>query len=127
MTTAAARQEQHTGPRRIGMVVDDDAMVRESVVAVLEDLCDEVYEASDGLEGIEVLLHHPDICLVVTDIAMPRLGGIEFVSRARQLLPDLKVLFVSGLQRPPDNESFLAKPFRARSLVSAVQRLLRTH
>ena len=109
------------------MVIDDDAIVRESVVAVLGDLCDEVYEASDGLEGIEVLHDHPDICLVVTDIAMPRLDGIGFASQARQLRPDLKVLFVSGLQRPPATESFLAKPFMARALISAIRHLLEVH
>jgi hypothetical protein len=43
------------------------------------------------------------------------------------LHPDLKVLFVSGLQRPPDHESFLAKPFMARSLISAVQHLLKAN
>lgn len=124
-TTMAARpDEEGNGARRIGMVVDDDAMLRESVAAILADLCDEVYEASDGLEGIEVLQHHPDISVVVTDIAMPRLDGIGFVNQARRLHPELKVLFVSGLQRPPGSESFLAKPFVARALISAVRHLL---
>ena len=39
----------------VGMVVDDDELVRESVAAMLEDLCDHVYQASDGQEGMEVL------------------------------------------------------------------------
>ena len=108
----------------IGMVVDDDALVRETVAEVLEDLCDHVYRASDGLEGLEMLHRHPDISVVVTDIAMPRLDGIAFAFQARQLHPELKVLFVSGLQRPPASEEFLAKPFPARALISAVQHLL---
>jgi CheY-like chemotaxis protein len=108
----------------VSMVVDDDALVRESVAGVLEDLCDQVYQASDGEEGLEVLLQHPDISLIVTDIAMPRLDGIAFASRARRLHPELKVLFVSGLQRPPASEEFLAKPFRARALVSALHHLI---
>src|SRR3954453_8445253 len=91
----------------VGMVVDDDALVRETVVAVLEELCDEVYAASDGLEGLEILEHHPDISVVVTDIAMPRLDGLGFAQQARQQRPDLKVLFLSGLQRPPAHEEFL--------------------
>ena len=48
-----------------------------------------------------MLREHPDISLIVTDIAMPRLDGIAFASQARRLHPDLKVLFVSGMQRPP--------------------------
>ena len=109
------------------MVVDDDALVRELVAQVLEDLCDQVYQASDGLEGLEVLDQHPDISVIVTDIAMPRLDGIAFASQARRLHPELKVLFVSGMQRPPASEEFLAKPFRARALVSALHQLLVVH
>jgi CheY-like chemotaxis protein len=55
---------------------------------------------------------------------MPRLDGVTFASQARQMHPEVKVLFVSGLQRPPPSEEFLAKPFRARALVSALNQLL---
>ena len=65
-----------------------------------------------------------NISVVVTDIAMPRLDGVTFASQARLLHPDLKVLFLSGMQRPPASEEFLAKPFPVRALVSAVQHLL---
>ena len=123
---AANPTRQAESPQPIGMVVDDDALVRETVAEVLEDLCDHVYRASDGVEGLEVLLQHPDISVIVTDIAMPRLDGIAFAHQARRLHPNLKVLFVSGLQRPPASEEFLAKPFPARALVSAVQQLLDT-
>ena len=110
----------------VGMVVDDDELVRESVAAMLEDLCDHVYQASDGQEGLEVLGSHPDISLVVTDIAMPRLDGTAFAHQARRLRPGLKVLFLSGLQAPPAREWFLAKPFPRDALVSAVQHLMAT-
>ena len=108
----------------IGMVVDDDELVRESVVAMLEELCDHVYQAADGLDGLKVLADHPDISLVVTDIAMPRLDGLGFAKRARRDNPALKVLFLSGLQQPPASEEFLQKPFMRRALMSAVQHLL---
>jgi CheY-like chemotaxis protein len=108
------------------MVVDDDELVRESVAAMLEDLCDHVYQASDGQEGLEMLGSHPDISLVVTDIAMPRLDGMAFAHQARRLHPGLKVLFLSGLQAPPARETFLAKPFPRGALVSAVQHLMAT-
>lgn len=108
----------------IGMVVDDDELVRETVAEVMEDMCDQVYQASNGEEGLEVLRSHPDISVIVTDIAMPRLDGVTFASQARQMHPEVKVLFVSGLQRPPPSEEFLAKPFRARALVSALNNLI---
>ena len=122
MAANTTQQADLTQP--IGMVVDDDALVRETVAEVLEDLCDHVYRAADGIDGLEVLRQHPDISVIVTDIAMPRLDGIAFASLARQLHPDLKVLFVSGLQRPPASEEFLAKPFPARALVAALQHLI---
>jgi CheY-like chemotaxis protein len=121
---AAGTTKQIVSTQPIAMVVDDDELVRESVAEVLEDVCDHVYRASDGVEGLEVLRLHPDISVIVTDIAMPRLDGVTFASQARLLHPDLKVLFLSGLQRPPASEEFLAKPFPVRALVSAVQHLL---
>ena len=111
----------------VGLVVDDDALVRKSVAEVLEDLCDQVYQAADGQEGLEMLERHPDISVIVTDIAMPRLDGIAFASKARRLHPELKVLFVSGMQRPPGSEEFLEKPFRALALVSALNQLMNVH
>lgn len=116
-------QDDDTSHRSV-MVVDDDEDVREVVVSVLESVCEPVYQASDGLEGLAVLGDHPDISLVVTDIAMPRLDGVAFAHRARRQRPELKVLFLSGRQRPPESEEFLAKPFRVSALVSAVQHLL---
>jgi two-component system chemotaxis response regulator CheY len=121
---AAARHEEQSPTHPVGMVVDDDELVREAVAAMLDELCDHVYQASDGIEGLEVLADHPDIGLIVTDISMPRLDGLTFVHRARRLHPELKVLFVSGLQHPPASERFLLKPFMRGALVSAVQRLL---
>ena len=118
------RPQEKALPPCVGMVVDDDAMVRETMVAVLEELCGEVYEASDGVEGLEVLAHHPDISVVITDIAMPRLDGIGFARQARRAHPGLKVLFVSGLQRPPASEEFLPKPFPPHALTSALEHLL---
>ena len=92
--------------------MDDDALLRESVVAILEELCGQVYEASDGVEGLEVLGRHPDISVVITDIAMPRLDGIGFARQARRDHPDLKVLFLSGLysDHPPARSSAKAVP-----------------
>ena len=106
------------------MVVDDDELVREAVATMLEDVCDEVYQATDGEDGLAVLEDHPDIALVVTDISMPRLDGIAFADQARRQHPELKVLFVSGLQHPPPREKFLMKPFMRGALMSAVRRLL---
>jgi CheY-like chemotaxis protein len=124
---AATLHEENGSIPPVGMVVDDDELVRESVAAMLEDLCDQVYQASDGVEGLKILEDHPDIGLIVTDISMPRLDGLTFAHQARRLHPELKVLFVSGLQHPPPSETFLLKPFMRRAFVSAVQGLVQKH
>ena len=116
LMAATMHQEKSSIPA-VGMVVDDDELVREAVAGMLEDLCDRVYQASDGQEGLEILADHPDIGLVVTDIAMPRLDGIAFADHARRLHPELKVLFVSGLQQPRPSEKFLMKPFMRGALM----------
>jgi CheY-like chemotaxis protein len=121
---AASTVKNVNSEHPVGMVVDDDALVRETVAEVMEDVCGQVYQASNGEEGLEVLRSHPDISVIVTDIAMPRLDGVAFACQARRMHPEVKVLFVSGLQRPPPSEEFLAKPFRARALVSALYHLL---
>jgi CheY-like chemotaxis protein len=106
------------------MVVDDDVLVRESVAEILEEaLCDHVYRASDGVEGLEMLDRHPEISVIVTDIAMPRLDGVALASRARARHPGVKVLFLSGQHRPPSSEECLPKPIRLGALISAVRRL----
>jgi CheY-like chemotaxis protein len=116
---------QGSASHPVGMVVDDDALVRESVAEVLEDdLCDHVYRASDGVEGLEMLDRHPDISVVVTDMAMPRLDGPAFALRARALHPGVKVLFLSGQHRPPPGEEFLPKPIRLGTLLSTVRRMV---
>ena len=89
----AQTDEQARPASCAGLVVDDDELMRESVSATLSDLGVEVHQAADGLEGLEVLESHPEIAVVVTDIAMPRLDGVSFIQRARARHPGLKVLF----------------------------------
>lgn len=73
---------QHT--KRSVLVVEDNPVNRELLCAILEEDFD-VYEAQDGLEGLEVLeKHYNDLSLVLLDIYMPRCDGFEFLRRKRQ-------------------------------------------
>jgi CheY-like chemotaxis protein len=84
------------GGERI-LVVEDDAFVRSHVVTSLEGLGYRVSVAADGREALS-LLHaglNPD--LLFTDIVMPGgVSGWELAQRAREIMPDLRVLFTSG-------------------------------
>lgn len=65
------------------LYIDDEDLIRSNAVEYLEFYCDNVYEAKDGLEGIEVYeKYKPDI--IITDIKMPKLNGLDMVRQIRQ-------------------------------------------
>jgi CheY-like chemotaxis protein len=110
------------------LVVDDDAAVRDLTSTALRDAGYEISEAADGQAALLSLSQAgpPAFDLLIADYAMPGMNGMEMVSRARQLQPDLKVLFVTGyvdaeaLSQIPKSDIVLRKPFRLSELVQAV-------
>lgn len=81
-------------PRSV-LVIDDEAMIRLTLAAYLEDSGYCVFEAADGVEGIEFFLrHHPDI--VLTDLRMPRLDGLGVINTIRELNPTVPIIVITG-------------------------------
>lgn len=77
------------------LVIDDDASIRRSLRRVLEVEHHEVLEADDGSVGLRAVEQgRPD--LVITDIYMPEMDGIEFLIRLRDAWPDLPIVAMSG-------------------------------
>jgi serine phosphatase RsbU (regulator of sigma subunit) len=75
--------------------IDDETILRESIVAYLEDSGFEVYEACNGQEGLEVFREEkPD--LVLSDLQMPIMGGLEVLQEIRKESPETPVIVVSG-------------------------------
>ena len=113
------------------MVVDDEAPVLELECRILETAGYRVLRASHGLDALALLTEGTALDLLIADVNMPGLDGMELVSRIRATRPDLKVLFVTGhvdrlLETPRlwDREAFVAKPFSPGSLREAVSLLL---
>jgi len=107
------------------LVVEDDRALRTLMVRTLSAEGYQTFEASDGIEALEVLATHPEIELVVTDIVMPRMNGVEL---AQQLAASARarMLFVSAFgedykQLPA---SLLEKPFSQAALLAEVERVL---
>jgi len=78
------------------LIADDHTMVRESLISLLQadGELQVVAQAADGIEALEqAVLTRPDI--VITDLSMPRLNGIELVRRLREALPDTRVLVLT--------------------------------
>lgn len=106
------------------LLVDDDPLVRESLGELLTELPYAVHTVAGGAEALETLASHPDIALLITDIMMPGMDGLTLARNARASHPKLRVLFLSGLQRPWGAEEFLPKPVSALDLLARVERMM---
>ena len=113
-----------TGPALSILVVDDDDMVREATVWMLADAGHEVHEAVDGLAALDFLVMRGPVDLVITDINMPRMGGVELVQQTKARWPSLPVLLVSGRAQPAGTQAFMTKPFGWQTLMRAVDGII---
>jgi CheY-like chemotaxis protein len=102
------------------LVVDDEEPVREVVTWMLQDAGHDVHSACDGLEALDFLSDHGPVDVVLSDINMPGLDGMELCSRVRERWPELPVILVSGRPPPRGARPFIAKPFRWDTLVRAI-------
>lgn len=110
------------------LVVEDDAIVRMLIVDVLEELEFNVLEA-DGSEQALGLLGDPNqhIDLMMTDVGLPVMDGRELATRARDLRPELPILFASGYAESievPVGMHVIGKPFSIDQLRDKVKSLL---
>lgn len=125
---AAAESE---GTKTI-LLVEDDPMIRTLVAQTLEMKNYTVVLAEEGWEGIKVARNHRGkIDLLFTDVIMPGLGGAELAVAAKELYPEIKVLFMSGYSRSqleeegvPADADVLEKPFTPDKVVTKVRELL---
>ncbi|MFN8588399.1 MAG: MASE1 domain-containing protein [Candidatus Eisenbacteria bacterium] len=112
------------------LVVEDDALVRDYVLACLEQAGYRVQSAESGMRALELLATLDEQpALLVTDVTMPGMSGIELARRLRERHPGLPVLFMTGYVRTfdPDGEAAdfagqaLAKPFTRTELLQRVR------
>lgn len=79
------------------LVVDDDAQVRRSIARVTQLLGLEPVEAASGDEALEILARDGEVPIIISDVNMPGLHGIEFLERIVKRFPDTAVLMLSGV------------------------------
>lgn len=92
------------------LVVDDDASIRESAGAILEEEGYEVHTAADGLDGLKALSKSlPD--MIISDLDMPRMSGFEFLSVVRKRFPHIPTIAVCGEYIASEDSSSLADAF----------------
>jgi two-component system chemotaxis response regulator CheY len=116
------------------MVVDDSRTVRQQLGVLLADAGYEVLEASDGLEGVEKIGRTPDIAMVICDVNMPRMDGIQMLTMLREdpKTADLLVLMLTTEGQPgliarakaAGARGWIVKPFKPDLLLGAVRKLV---
>lgn len=95
-TTPVSNHTGTQGHERV-LVVEDEALVRQHVVAQLKVFGYQVTEAASALQAYEIIKNDPDIDLLLTDMVMPGgMNGKQLADAALQIRPDLKVLFTTG-------------------------------
>ena len=113
--------------------MEDEEIVRELVCQVLSEHGYEVLCASNGAEALQIsAARRGPIALLVTDVVMPQIGGLELARRLLTLRPDLKVLYVSGYSEDDMSEQgvlseemeFLEKPFTPQAITRKVREIL---
>ena len=115
------------------LVVEDDKEIREGVEIYLKSQGYEVFQAADGVEGLEVI-EKEDIHLAIVDIMMPRMDGISMVVKLREKY-DFPVIFLSAKSEEVDKimglnmgaDDYVTKPFTPMELLARVNSQLRRY
>jgi two-component system cell cycle response regulator CpdR len=113
------------------LLAEDDNTMRRFLVKALKNAGYDVVSFDNGLSAYHRLREEP-FELLLTDIVMPEMDGIELARKATELDPDLKVMFITGFaavalnadSQAPKDAKVLSKPFHLRDLVNEVEKLL---
>ncbi len=113
------------------LIAEDDESMRLFLARELERAGHQVSSVGDGIEAIP-LLENTGFDLLVADIVMPEMDGLELARRAEKLRPGLKIIFITGFaavamnarNNPMPGTTVLSKPFHLRQLVTEVDNAL---
>ncbi len=114
------------------LVVEDEPVVRSVIIEMLRDQGYLTREAADGPAGLRILRLDEPVDLLLTDIGLPGMNGRQLADQARELRPDLKILFMTGYAENASNaEGFLqpgmdmiTKPFDLGNLSQRVRAII---
>ena len=113
------------------ILAEDDDDMRRFLVNALENAGHHVTSFVEGASAFEEI-KQSTFDLLLTDIVMPEMDGIELARRASELDPSLKIMFITGFaavalhpdSKAPKDAKVLSKPFHLRDLVAEVERMM---
>ena len=114
-------------------MVEDDKEIRQGIEIYLKTQGYEVYQAADGIEGLEIL-NREEIHLAIVDVMMPRMDGIQMVGKLRETF-EFPVIFLSAKSEEVDKilglnvgaDDYVTKPFMPMELIARVNSHLRRY
>ena len=126
----AGKETRSRSMAKIILAEDDDDM-RRFLVKALEKAGHQVTSFGEGASAFEEI-KQATFDLLLTDIVMPEMDGIELARRASELDPALKIMFITGFaavalhpdSKAPKDAKVLSKPFHLRDLVAEVDRMM---
>jgi two-component system cell cycle sensor histidine kinase/response regulator CckA len=115
------------------LIVEDEQELRNLFSLILEMEGFSVLQAADGEKGLELLRSHPgSIRMMITDLNLPKIGGVDLISQARALNPTVKIVGTSGMSgsavrdmvMKAGADDFIPKPFQAQDAIRKLKAML---
>lgn len=116
------------------LVVDDSKSVRQQVGLALTQAGYEIIEAENGLEGLEKIKSDTSLSMVIADVNMPQMNGLEMLEQVQQVVRSGLPIVVLTTEGQPamikrakaaGAKGWIVKPFKANQLVATVDKLAR--
>ena len=113
------------------LVIDDSLLVRRQVSGALKGIGYNTLEAVDGVDALDKLAGNPDTRMIVCDVNMPRMNGIEFLERLSAMSNTVPVIMLTTEGQPEliqkakalGAKGWIIKPFKAEFLVATAKKL----
>ncbi|MBI1326302.1 MAG: response regulator [Alphaproteobacteria bacterium] len=116
------------------LIAEDDVSMRQFLKMALEKAGHEVKAAEDGLAALRIIETHPSFDLLLADIVMPGMDGIELSRKTGELHPETKIMFITGFtavameqlaqDQPNGAPAVVSKPFHLKQIVEQIDQLL---
>jgi len=115
------------------LIVEDEAELRNLFALILEMEGFTVLQAADGQKGLDILSAHPGgITMMITDLNLPKVGGVDLINQARRLNPRVKIVGTSGMSGDKVRDmvmragadDFIPKPFQAQDAIRKLKAIL---
>jgi CheY-like chemotaxis protein len=107
------------------LLVDDESLIRRLTARALIEADYDVIEAADGDEALALLRSGTPVDVVISDVMMPRMSGLELAERVKEEFPQLRMILISGYESGRHAPfPLVPKPFQLSDLVAQITRAL---